>query len=135
MADRLSDLNFGLSRRRIYQSAGGSQGLRSGFISLGGEEGRNFNSQVFITGTGLGKEGGALCGGTLQRSKVGLLNLFGALKLHLTGGGVGDHHFINCEIVCTAAGSSGNITGVSLTRLLRSPTRCTSTLTGQPQAL
>ncbi|MDB6035677.1 MAG: putative phage replication protein [Verrucomicrobiales bacterium] len=38
-------------------------------------------------------------------------------------------------ITCTAAGSSGNITGSSLVRSVRSPTRFTFTFTGQPQAL
>lgn len=42
---------------------------------------------------------------------------------------------ISCSMVVTAAGSSGKMTGSSLVRTVRSPTRFTITFTGQPQAL
>ena len=46
-----------------------------------------------------------------------------------------NYHFIKFEIVVTAAGSSGKITGRLLVRAVRSPVRRHITLTGQPQAL
>src|SRR5947209_679062 len=45
------------------------------------------------------------------------------------------YHCIRREITARAEGSSGNITGKSLVRTVRSPTRLTIVLTGQPHAL
>ena|SRR5882762_4570952 len=46
-----------------------------------------------------------------------------------------DSQVISLLITATTAGSSGNITGSSRERVVRSPVRRTITFTGQPQAL
>ena len=45
------------------------------------------------------------------------------------------YHRISLDIVAIAAGSSGNITGESLVRVVLSPIRLTIAFTGQPHAL